>query len=104
MLKMKFYLDYYAHRKKLLTEEKIAIWDLTEALRIDSSIDLFIGTDFDYFKDYDEDRTLSLKEGMAIIMDALAYPLTHDVNEEDAKVLRNLFREFVDPEWEDMKT
>lgn len=92
----------FGPRKKLTSEERWAVWSICDALKIDSSIELREGTDFDYFEDYDYDKNISLTEGLKDITDAIAYPLTHDVSEKNAVILGRLFREFVDPEWEDI--
>ena len=92
----------FGPRKKLTGEERWAVWSICDALKIDSSIELRAGTDFDYFEDYDYGKNISLAEGLKDITDAIAYPLTHDVGKEDAVILERLFREFVDPTWRDV--
>lgn len=95
-------MEFLFNRKRLTEEEVAAVWDICDALKIDSSLELRRGVDHDYFKDYDYDTQISLEAGLKDITEAIAYPLTHDVGKETAVILGRLFREFVDPEWEDI--
>lgn len=72
-----------------------AIIKFTSHLKVDSVFDIFTGADFDYFRDFEENKILSLKEGLTLLYEAIAYPIQHDnMTEEEAKLIVNVFKDF----------
>lgn len=84
------------YRKKLSNEEWNAVSRLTSSLKLDDSFD--VSTDEegnDCFLDREEDKICSLKDGLAVIYDALAYPLCHEkLTDEQCRLIVDLFQEF----------
>ena len=85
-----------AYRKRLSDAEFNAISTLTMHTKLDSSFDVYEKKNGDdVFKDYDEDRFMSLHQGLILLYDSIAYPLKHErMTEEESKIIVNVFRDF----------
>ena len=85
-----------AYRKTLTDLEFNAISTLTMHSKLDNSFDVYEkknGTDC--FYDYDEDRMISLHQGLELLYEGIAYPLSHEgLTIEQAEALMKLFKEF----------
>ena len=85
-----------SYRKYLTDTEWNAISTLTMHTKLDTCFDVCrTRNGDDAFKDFEEDKIISLHEGLELLYEGLAYPLVHErleKNEIDAIV--SLFKEF----------
>lgn len=84
-------------RYVLTIDEYNTVADYTSAIKIDGVIDICHNDkkNRDYFYDFEEGKTVCLRTGFKELWGAVAYPLKHDIPEEEAIVLTDLFKEFV---------
>ena len=84
------------YRKRLTDGEWNAISTLTRKTKLDSVFDVWSnGTGNDYFYDFEEDKKMSLKSGLALLYESLAYPLSHEgLSDKESKLIVDLFKEF----------
>lgn len=71
-----------------------AISHLTSATKLDSTIDIAWDGTGDFFVDFEENKKLTIKEGLEEIADAIAYPLAHDVSSDEAIIIVDLFSKY----------
>lgn len=85
-----------AYRKSLTNLEFDAISTLTMHSKLDNSFDVYENTNgTDCFYDYDEDRAISLHQGLELLYEAIAYPLSHEgLTVSQSEALVKLFKEF----------
>lgn len=84
------------YRKRLTNDEWNAISQLTRNTHLDSVFDIWsIGTGKDYFYDFENNKRMSLKSGLSLLYESLAYPLQHDgLTGKESNLIVNLFKEF----------
>lgn len=81
----------------LTVEEFNAVSHYTARTKLDHTFDIEHDdkTDEDYFVDYDDHNKIhSVKWGLEEINSAMAYPFEHDVSDEEATILRSLFKRY----------
>ncbi len=83
-------------KRKLTDAEFKTISILTSETHLNSVFDITADeNNNDCFYDFEEDRYLSLEEGLNLLYEALAYPMVHDgLNSWQAQLVVDLFREF----------
>jgi hypothetical protein len=86
-----------ADKTRNLTDlEWNAISNLTSETHLDQSFDVYqTKGGKDCFYDYEEDHPISLKDGLELLYEAMAYPLAEEnLTKEEANAVVDLFREF----------
>lgn len=68
-----------------------ALSNYTHAIKLDSVVDVSSESEF---YDFEEDETMSLQEGLSVVWDAIAYPLTHDISFHEATIIADMFERF----------
>lgn len=91
------------YRTKLTDLEWNAISELTRKSHLDESFDVWQRKNGDdCFKDFEDGRLKSLRWGLELVQEAIAYPLKHEgLSLEMSNALIDLFKEFNigDEEW-----
>lgn len=87
-------------RTVLTDDEYNTLSKLTKNMKIDNVIDIYSnktksGKNTDFFYDFEENKKLSLKKGLSILYDAIAYPLKHEgLDDHECEIMIDLFKEF----------
>lgn len=86
------------YRTRLKDEEWNAITHLTSETKLDSVFDLVQvehDSDPDCWWDFENNREMTLREGLKELWSGLAYPLQHDgLSEKEATLVVNVLKEF----------
>lgn len=85
-------------RTKLTNLEWNTLLKYSRKIGVDQVIDVCeINRYSDGFFDYEDDRIISLPEGLYILYDATVYPADHcGMSPEETEILHKLFTEFLD--------
>lgn len=83
-------------RKRLTNEEFNAISHWTAETKMDMSIDIDeVSETEDGFFDFDEQKFISLQEGLKIVEDAIVYTFKHEgLTKREGELIANLLVEF----------